>query len=283
MVAAVSISVPPDVVTSPRGPRAPTQAEWDAMTDDERRRAVETLPCYIPPEESGAMEGDRHTACAAGAVGALRAYYEATGRDVYVSGEMAVYFPGQHRVAPDVYAVMGATPGPRDSWVVTKEGRRPAWALEIIVLGDRRKDLKAHVVEYAALGIREYFVADIPRRRLLGYRLADEAIGIYTQLVPQSGRYRSEVLGLDLALEGERVRFYHGSAKLLEPEEIAAQLEDRLNDEQVQRREAEERAASAEERAASAEERAAAEAASRANLETEMARLRDELERLRRG
>ncbi len=260
------------------------------MTPDERAAAVAALPIYVPPEECGAMEGDRHSACSESAVGALRVFFEATGQPVYVSGEMAVYFPGQHRVAPDVFAVMGAAPGPRDSWVVTLEGRRPGWVLEIVVHGDRRKDLKSHVVEYAALGIREYFVVDLPRRRLLGYRLADEAIGIYTPVVPQSGRYRSEVLGLYLALEGDRVRFYHGSAKLLDPAEIAAQLEDRLNDEQVQRREAEERAVSAEERAVSAEERAvsaeeraAAEAAARTRLEAEMARLREELERLRRG
>lgn len=261
------MSGPPDAAESPRPPRAPTQAEWDAMTPAERTRALDALPIYVPPEECGAMEGDRHGACREAAVGALRAYFEATGQRVYVSGEMAVYFPGQLRVAPDVFAVMGAEAQPRDSWIVTREGRKPEWALEILALGDRWKDLKGHVVEYAALGIREYFIADLVRRRLWGYRLGDASIGIYTPIMPQTGRYRSEVLDLDLVLDGEKVRFYHGSARLLEPSEIAEELEDRLNDEQILRREA--------------EERAAAEAAKRSDLEAQLAQMREELERLR--
>lgn len=260
------------------------------MTAAERRRVIDTLPIYIPNEEDGMSEGDHHSECREAVTGALRAYYAAVGRRVYLSGGLAVYFPGEPRVSPDVFAVMDADPAPRDSWVVSHEGRGPGWVLEILVRGDRWKDLKHHVVEYARLGIPEYFVLDRVRRRLWGYRLADPAIGVYRAVVPQRGRYRSEVLGLDLVLDGDRLRFYTGSAMLLEPAEVAEQLEDRLNDEVVRRREAEERAAEEAAARAAAEERVASEAAARAAaeeraaaMEAELAALRAELERSRRG
>lgn len=271
-----------------RGPRAPTWAEWNAMTPEAQRRAAEALPAWVPPEESGEMEGDRHEAICDSVKSALRLYFEAAGQPVYVSGGVAVYFPGAFKVSPDVFVVRDATPGPRDSWVVTREGRAPEWALEVLVLGDRVKDLERHVTDYAELGIREYFVFDLRRRRLQGYRLADPAVGIYTRVVPQNGFYRSEVLGLSLVVESDKVRLYHRTARLLDLVEATEQLRDRLNDAQVQHQEAVELAATeakaradAEERAATeakaraeADERAAAEAKARADAEAELARLR---------
>ena len=293
----MTISWTPKPVGRDRGPRAPTWAEWDAMTPEQQKRAADALPTWVPPEESGAMDGDRHAEACGSFKGTLRIYFEATGQEVYVSGEIAVYCPGAHKVSPDVFVVRGASQHPRDSWVVTREGKAPEWALEVLVLGDREKDLERHVVESAELGIREYFVFDVRKRRLLGYRLNDPAVAMYSRVVPQGGFYHSEVLGLELALEGDRVRLYHGTAKLLDPDEVAEQLRDRLNDEQMQRQEAEERAATAEGRAATAEgraaseamaradaeERAVSEAKARADAEAEVARLREMIERLQRG
>ena len=279
----MSISWTPEPAARDRGPRAPTWAEWDAMTPEQRERAAEALPIWVPPEECGTMEGDRHAKVCGSVTGALRLFYEATGQAAYISGGVAVYCPGSHRVAPDAFVVRGAAPGARDSWVVTREGRAPDWALEVLVQGDREKDLERHVVEYAELGFREYFVFDLRKRRLLGYRLHDPAVAIYSRIVPQGGLYRSEVLGLDLSVEGDMVRLFHGTARLLDPEEVAEQLRDRLNDEQMQRQEAEERAAEATERAVLAEERLTAEAKARADAEAELARLREMLARLQRG
>ena len=246
------------------------------MTPAERVRAADALPVYVDIEECGAMEGDEHTEARSPVVESLRSFFEAMGRVVYVSGEMAVYYPGQRRVVPDVFAVVGAAQDRRHSWVVSREGRGLDWVLEVTVLGDRSKDLKDRVVRYAELGIREYFVADIPRRRLWAWRLADPAVAIYTPIVPQLGRYHSEVLGLDFVLEGDRVRVYAGNARLLDREEMAEHLRDRLNDEQMQRRDAEEQAAAAQGQAAAAEERATA-------AEREVARLRELVEKLQRG
>jgi len=257
-----------------RGPRAPTWDEWNAMTPDERRRAVEALPTWVSPEESGAMDGDQHNRICRSVRSALEMYYEATGQTVYVSGEIAVYFPGAFKAAPDVFVVPGAQPGPRHSWVVSNEGLSPAWVLEVHVLGHRLKDLQRRVVEYAQCGVREYFVFDYAKRRLWGYRLADPAIALYTRIVPQSGRYRSEVLGLSLALEGDRIRLYHGTARLLDAEEHTEQLREQLNDEICLRQEAEEKAMLEAKARAEAEEKAMLEAKARAAVEHELARLR---------
>jgi hypothetical protein len=161
--------------------------------------------------------------------------------------------------------------------------------LEVVVLGHRDKDLVHHPVTYAAHGIREYFVFDLRTRRLHGWRLNDPAIAMYTPIVPQLGRYRSEVLGLDLTLDGENVRLYHGTARLLDADEIADELRDRLNDEQMLRAEAEEAKQQAEEAKQQAEEakqqaeeRAEQEAQARASAEEELQRLRAMLAQLQK-
>lgn len=59
------------------GPRAPTQDEWDAMTPAQQQRAVDALPAWVPPEESGAMEVDRHNKVCGSVRSALEAYFAA--------------------------------------------------------------------------------------------------------------------------------------------------------------------------------------------------------------
>jgi len=270
----MTISSPPLIEEPDARPRAPTQAAWDAMSPAERVRAAAALPTYIPNEELGTMDGQRHQAARDGFEGALRAHCESTGRRMFVGGLLAVYFPGERRIQPDVFVVTGMDQAVRKSWVVTLEERAPEFVLEVLDEGHREKDLKNNVTRYAQLGIREYFLADLRHRRLYGWRLGDPAIRIYTALVPQLGRIRSEVLGLDVKLEGDRVRLYLGSSPLLDREEIAERLRDELNDEQMQRQDAQERAAV--EAKARAEAEAAKDAAeARANAaEAELARLR---------
>jgi hypothetical protein len=277
----MTISTPPLSEEPDARPRAPTQTEWDAMSPAERVRAAAALPTYIPNEELGTMDGQRHQEARDGFEGALREHCESTGRRMFVGGLLAVYFPGERRIQPDVFVVTGMDQVARRSWVVTLEERAPEFVLEVLDEGHREKDLKNNVTRYAQLGIREYFLADLRHRRLYGWRLGDPAIRLYSALVPQLGRIRSEVLGLDVKLEGDRVRLYLGSSPLLDREEIAERLRDELNDEQMQRQDAQERAAvEAKARAEAEAAKDAAEAAkdaaeARANAaEAELARLR---------
>jgi hypothetical protein len=86
--------------------------------------------------------------------------------------------------------------------------------IEVLHHGNRRKDLVDNVERYAHLGIPEYFVYDRLHQRILGYRLPDVSARRYRPIVPQGGRYASAVLGLDLAIESDKLRFFYGLAEL---------------------------------------------------------------------
>ena len=80
--------------------------------------------------------------------------------------------------------------------------------LEVHVGGDRKKDAEFNVVRYARLGIPEHFLYDRARNRLVAYRLASPEARTYTPIVPNHGMYESQVLGLDVQIDKDRLRFY---------------------------------------------------------------------------
>jgi hypothetical protein len=86
--------------------------------------------------------------------------------------------------------------------------------------GDDRKDLELNVERFARLGICEYFIYDVKRQRLSGYRLPVPGTP-YDPIIPQQGRWPSRVLGLELGLESDRLRLYAGTAPLPELLELA--------------------------------------------------------------
>lgn len=242
-------------VLVPEDPRAPTEEQWATMTAEERRRVVAALPSEIPRRTM--PEGDAHRIPKERALEALREWYRRMRRGIYLSSELPVYYPDQKVFAPDVIAVLDVDPRQRRSWVVTEEERGLDFALEVHVSGDAKKDREDNVVRYARLGIPEYFLFEPLRARLVGYRLSPERQGTYTPIMPQEGRWASAVLGLDLAIESGRIRFYNGSAPLPEAEELIVRLggmlDDIVNRELNLQRELEEERARAEEERARAD------------------------------
>ena len=210
----------------PRDPRAPSVEDWQAMSDAERELTVASLPSELPRET--APEGDVHRDPKEKALEALREYYRRLGRRVYLSAELPVYYPAERMFAPDVIAVLDVDPHARQRWAVSHEGKGLDFALEITLEGDRKKDLDENVERYARLGIAEYFVLDLKLMRLVGYRLANG--DCYEPVVPQGGRWASRVLGLDLAVELGRVRFFAGSAPLPYAEELIVRLDGMLEE-----------------------------------------------------
>jgi Uma2 family endonuclease len=202
-------------------PLAPTTEQWEAMSEDERARVVDALPSSIP--RLHLPEGDFHRIPKARALSSLSEYFRRLRRRVYLSSELPVYYPGERVFGPDVFAVLDVEPHPREKWVVSLEGRGLDFVLEVHVAGHRAKDLVDNVARYARLGIPEYFVYEPRRSRILGFRLVPGRTD-YQPIVPQEGRWASAVLGLDLAMENGRVRFYHGSAALPEAEELIVRL-----------------------------------------------------------
>ena len=250
-------------VVDPADPRAPPAEVWVRLTAAERAQVVASLPSEFPVEAFPPPEGDPHFNAKVGARSALGAYFERIGRRVYLACELPVYYPGEKMFAPDVMAVVDVERHERMSWVVSHEERGLDLALEIHVAGDRRKDLERNVERYARLGITEYFIFDRGRLGLAGYRLPEVGARSYQRVVPQVGRLASAVLGLDLAVEGERLRFFHGTAPVPEAEEIIARLDGMVE--------------GLEARAAAAEARAEEES----RLHEEESRLREEESRKR--
>ncbi len=214
-------------VLEPADPRAPTTEQWDAMSIEERRRVIAALPSEFP--RAHPPEGDMHRIPKERALQALREYFRRLRRRVYLSSELPVYYPGERMFGPDVLAVLDVEPHPRQKWVVADERKGLDFVLEVHVSGNRSKDLEDNVARYARLGIPEYFVYEPLRARLLGYKLT-AGRSDYQPVLPQEGRWASAVLGLDLAMENGRIRFYHGSASLPEAEELIVRLGTMIDD-----------------------------------------------------
>lgn len=241
------------------------------MSAEERAQVIATLPSEFPVSEACPPEGDDHFDAFSGARDTLRRWYRGRGRRMYIAGNLPVYYPGERMFSPDLIAVNDAEQRQRDSWIVDAEGQGLDVAIEIVVRADRKKDLERNVERYAGLGIPEYYLFDRRRMTLGAWELDG---GRYRRRVPQNGRYESPILGLELWLDADRLRFSVGDA----PVPYADELIDRVSrlsaeaQDRVQQLEAE----LAEEQRRREEEQRRREAA-----EAELQALRSELERLR--
>ncbi|HYO68613.1 MAG TPA: Uma2 family endonuclease [Archangium sp.] len=218
----------------PDDPRAPSRERWERLSPEERARIVDELPSEFPVSEEAPPEGDAHFDAKVRTRKVLEGFFTRMSRKVYLGSELPVYYPGEHMFAPDVIAVMGVEPHERMSWVVSAEGKGIDFALEIHVAEDRREELERNVERFARLGIHEYFLFDLGRLQLYGWRL-EEGLRRYRAIPPQAGAFASEVLGLELRVEGSRLRFHQGLVPLLDADEMIAMLEQRSQESEVQR------------------------------------------------
>lgn len=255
-------------------PRSPSEEQWAQMSAEERKRVLDTLPSELP-ESLFAPEGDAHRKAKTGAIDALERQFRRIGRKIYLSSELGVFYPNEPRFAPDVLAVLDAEPGERSSWVVVNEGKGLDLVLEVHVAGDARKDRELNVARYARLGIREYFIFDRDRRRIEGHRLPSPDARVYRPILPQRGYYASQVLGLDLAIEDDRLRFFYGDVVLAEADELIGKLGSMMNSLLLAKEEAERSKEEAERSKEEAELRAV-------ELQQKLADALAELERLRK-
>ncbi|MDF2387817.1 Uma2 family endonuclease [Nostoc ellipsosporum NOK] len=196
---------------------------------------------YIPitpieyPDEDGKpiAEGDLQRKCLVYATTVLGIYFQHH-PDVYVAGNLFIYYEEgnpESVVAPDVFVVFGVENRDRRTYKTWEENNKtPDFVLEITSKTTRTKDQGAKKGIYAFLGVQEYFqydpTGDYLTPQLQGLRLVD---GNYFPVVTNTqpdGRVslRSEVLGLELQLEGGKLRFYDPATTktLLSHEEEAA-------------------------------------------------------------
>ena len=254
----------------PEDPRAPPTDIWQRLTREQQLAIVEALPSEFPASEASPPEGDTHLDAFTEPRDALRRWYRGRGRSIYIAGDLPIYYPGERMFSPDLIAVDGADQRQRDSWIVDAEGGKGLdVAIEIVVRGDRKKDLEKNVERYARLGIPEYYLFDRRRVTLAAWELTGSR---YQRRVAQSGRFHSAVLGLELWLDGERLRFSVGDAPVPVADELIERVS-RLSAEAHERVERLEAELAAEQRLREEEQR----------LREEEQRLREEEQRLRKA
>ncbi len=236
----------------PADPRAPTHEEWMMMSPLERERVVAMLPARLEV----APEGDPHRKAKKSALDALDGFFRRAGRRIYLSSEIGVYYPGERRFSPDLLAVLDVEPHDRMTWAVDQEGKGLDFVLEGHVAGNWAKDHHANVERFARLGIHEYFVFDRKQLQLQGHRLQPRTRA-YQRLLPQTGRFVSEVLGLELTVEGTKLRFFSGTAPIEDADEQIARLGSMVDDVLAHKEEALQRAEELEGKLVDAEQRLA--------------------------
>lgn len=212
--------------------------------------------------------------------------------DVLVLHDLKHLMAPRRGPAPDVSVLMGLEEDfDRDitSYDVRTSGIAPSLIIEVVSPADRRirkVDEEDKVGLYERLGVREYLLHDLPRKRnrwrvgWRGYRL--DGTGRYAQIEPDArGRLLSGTTGLlfgaDPAGTWAEVVDAETGQRLLSPVE---EEEGRRRAEEALQRETERRRREAKARKA-AEVRAAQEAKARKTAEAEVVRLREEIRRLR--
>jgi Uma2 family endonuclease len=258
-------------------PIAPTEEQWRAMSPAEREKVQVAVNEALTDQERLMPEGQPHKKAKSRAMDMLGLHFKAMGRAIYVAEDMSVLYPGEKGFAPDILAVLDVEQPEDDerlSWVVLDEGKGLDFVLEVLHCGDRNKDLVENVERYARLGIPEYFVYDRARQKILGYRLPAAGAKRYEPIVPQLGRYHSAVLGLDLALQSGRLRFFEGMAELFGSADLLDRLTYMMQDVEARADEAEAKAEQAAAQAITAEAKAeqAAAQASEARAQASEAR-----------
>lgn len=207
-------------------PVGPSVEAWAAMTPAAREAFLLDVIDSLSDPNDLMSEGRPHKKAKSRAVDLLGLHFRALGRTIYLAEEMAVVYPGEASFSPDVFAVVDV-PQPEDdermAWVVADEKRGLDLVLEVLHRGDRDKDLVDNVDRYARLGVPEYFVYDRALQRIHGFRLPPGARH-YRRIVPQAGRYTSNVLGLDFAVQGGTLRFFHGMAELFGTDDLIGRL-----------------------------------------------------------
>ena len=186
----------------------------------------------------------------------------------------------KNRIGPDVLVALGQGQHNRWSYFVWVEGKPPDWVLEVAAPSMTTEVLDFKSSYYAKMGVPEFWLFDpkgdvLPRRmlRLQGFKLVDgEYQSLESRLVDGERTIRSGVLGLDVRIDGELLRFREVADR-----DIRHRAEVEADEKRAEARAEREAARASREAAArsAAEARASAAEARVAELEAALARSQD--------
>lgn len=216
--------------------RVPDAETWAGMSEEAREAACEAIEAALDEYREAMCEGVPHSKRKMGVAADLDAHFRRQGRGVLLANELAVLYPGERVIVPDVLAVMDTDPDYEPQrWVVMREGRGVDVVVEVRNLGNKHQDLVENVADYARVRIPEYFSYDCRRDTLRGWRLPDATAQTYAPIVPQGGYLRSAVLGLDLAVVEHRLRFFTSDSLVPTERELVARLQRIVDERQLER------------------------------------------------
>ncbi|MEP0918564.1 Uma2 family endonuclease [Leptolyngbya sp. DQ-M1] len=143
--------------------------------------------------------------------------------DVYVSGNILIYYEEGNSKAclsPDVFVVKNQEKRKRRSYKVWEEGEKyPNFVLEITSKSTVNEDQGSKKGLYAFWGVEEYFqydpTADYLKPQLKGFRLIEGNYFPIPQVPldqPNDFSLRSEVLGIDLCLKNQDLKFFEAGS-----------------------------------------------------------------------
>ena len=182
----------------------PTREQWDRMSEAERNMKEARIIAALEREFNMMGETTLHFDARASATEVLRRYFKDQGKEVFVASDLHTLYPGERAFYPDLLVVFDAPDHHRRSWNVLREGKGLDFALEILSRETKRKDLVEKLNLYARVGIPEYIIFDPDALRLRGYRLVKN---IYQEMVEKDGYCFSNVLGLQVRVDGDKIRF----------------------------------------------------------------------------
>jgi Uma2 family endonuclease len=144
----------------------------------------------------------------------------------YVSSQVTVIVPLPRRVRPwqpkpDLFVVVGLPHAHRTSYDTRHEGPMPQFVLEVASESTWRDDVEEKRDLYQVAGVQEYLVFDptgafLPER-VRAWHAGENGWQPWSPVVDADGRavWHSEVLGLNLRVEGLLLRFDHPVSGLL--------------------------------------------------------------------
>ncbi|WP_433934563.1 Uma2 family endonuclease [Sorangium cellulosum] len=168
----------------------------------------------LPHDDGESMESDRHRKQMLLLIETLDLFWKDRD-DVYVSGNMAIYFSELQTMkndfrGPDVFVVLDTVRRDRKSWVVWQEnGRTPDVVIELLSESTESVDRGEKMRIYAkVLRVPEYFLFDPMKSALEGHVLDIGSRSYKPMTSSAEGELVSEQLGLRL---GVREGLYLGS------------------------------------------------------------------------